>query len=382
MDLFAFHPYPRSSLDSLKKGLEWPMAGYANLDRVKQGLWDAFNGTHQPTTETGLGIMIDEIGWQVRVASSAPDSPYTGVENVPVTTEAKQAAIYGQLVRSAECDHTLKDLFFLPFIDETSLTGFQSGLLRADGSERPSYTTVTNAIASTDGRCVGRRVVWKHARTVLGAHVFFHGLAVPKVVREAARVGLRRPHGRGRTVRRDRRAREPVEARHGRRAPRSDGEDARRRLREGQLDAARAVPEAPSSARPLRVSRRPPGGVQSRPQAGRRQPDLRRPLARRTASRSKGQSAPSPNVPGVSGGVGDRAAVRWTGSVPLPWSRPPADALPAVEKRNEPGENEGCGPLALDPGSRRTLGVAGASALPVLGDRSPVRSADEAAATG
>jgi hypothetical protein len=181
MDLFAFHPYPRSSLDSLKKGLEWPMAGYANLDRVKQGLWDAFNGTGQPTTETGLGIMIDEIGWQVRVASSAPDSPYVGVENVPVTTEAKQATIYGQLVRSAECDPTLKDLFFLPFIDETSLTGFQSGLLRADGSERPSFTTVTNAIAATGGRCIGRRVVWKHARTVLGAQVFFHGLAIPKV---------------------------------------------------------------------------------------------------------------------------------------------------------------------------------------------------------
>ena len=194
------------------------MAGYANLDRVKQGLWDAFNGTGQPTTETGLGIMIDEIGWQVRVASSAPDSPYIGVENVPVTTEAKQATIYGQLVRSAECDPTLKDLFFLPFIDETSLTGFQSGLLRADGSERPSYTTVTNAIAATGGRCIGRRVVWKHARTVLGAKVFFHGLAVPKCRVEAARVGLRRPYGRGRTVRRDRRAREPVEARHRRRA--------------------------------------------------------------------------------------------------------------------------------------------------------------------
>jgi hypothetical protein len=181
MDLFAFHPYPRSSLDSLQKGLEWPMAGYANLDRVKQGLWDAFNGTGQPTTVTGLGIMIDEVGWQVRVASTAPDSPYTGLENVPVTTEARQAAIYAQLVRSSECDSTLKDLFFLPFIDETSLAGFQSGLLRADGTERPSYTSVTNAIASTGGHCVGRRVVWKPVRSVLGAQAFFHGLTVPKV---------------------------------------------------------------------------------------------------------------------------------------------------------------------------------------------------------
>ena len=181
MDMFAFHPYPRSSLDSLKKGLEWPMAGYANLDRVKQALWDAFAGTGQPTTESGLGIMIDEVGWQVKVASTAAGSLYTGTENVPVTTEARQADVYRQLVRSAECDGSLKALFFSPFIDETSLAGFQSGLERADGSERPSYVAVSNAIASTGGRCVGHRVSWKHASTVLGARAFFRGLATPKV---------------------------------------------------------------------------------------------------------------------------------------------------------------------------------------------------------
>jgi hypothetical protein len=182
MDLFAFHPYPRSSLDSLQKGLEWPMAGYANLDRVKQALWDAFAGTGQPTTESGLGIMIDEVGWQVRVptTAAAADSLYTGIENVPVTTEARQATIYSQLVRSSECDTSLKALFFMPFVDETALTGFQSGLVRADGTERPSYFAVTNAIASTGGRCVGRRVAWRHATSVLGARVFFHGLAIPK----------------------------------------------------------------------------------------------------------------------------------------------------------------------------------------------------------
>ncbi len=140
MDLLSFHPYPRSSLDSLQKGLDWPMAGYANLNRVKQGLWDAFSGTKQPTTDTGLGILIDEVGWQVRVDSTAPDSLYTGSENVPVASEAHQADVYEQLVKATACDSSVKALFFLPFIDETSLSGFQSGLLRADGSERPSYT--------------------------------------------------------------------------------------------------------------------------------------------------------------------------------------------------------------------------------------------------
>ena len=257
MDLFAFHPYPRSSLDSLKKGLEWPMAGYANLDRVKQGLWDAFAGTRQKTTENGLGIMIDEVGWQVRVASAAVDSPYTGLENVPVATEAHQATVYGQLVRSAECDSSLKALFFMPFIDETSLTGFQSGLLRADGTERPSYTTVTNAIASTGGRCVGRRVVWKHARSVLGAKGLFHGLAIPKLASRQRAWGFAvRTAEDARYVATIVPASRPArDRRRSRLAARDDADDW---LREGELDAARPVPQPLPPAWPLRVPGRLP----------------------------------------------------------------------------------------------------------------------------
>jgi hypothetical protein len=184
MDVFSFHPYPRSSLDSLAKGLEWPMAGYANLNRVKQALWDAFNGTRQKTTVNGLGIMIDEVGWQVRVPADSTD--YTGTENVPVTTEAHQAQVYGQLVRAAVCDSSVKSLLFMPFIDETDLAGFQSGLERADGTKRPAYDAVKSAIAATHGRCLGRQVRWSPVTTVMGAHAYFRGLAVPKTKKQRA----------------------------------------------------------------------------------------------------------------------------------------------------------------------------------------------------
>lgn len=184
MDVFSFHPYPRSSLDSLQKGLEWPMAGYANLNRVKQALWDAFNGTRQKTTVNGLGIMIDEVGWQVRVPADSTD--YTGTENVPVTTEAHQAQVYGQLVRAAVCDSSVKSLLFMPFIDETDLAGFQSGLERADGTKRPAYDAVKSAIAATHGRCLGRQVRWSPVTTVMGAHAYFRGLAVPKTKKQRA----------------------------------------------------------------------------------------------------------------------------------------------------------------------------------------------------
>ena len=48
MDVFGFHPYPARDRDPLTKGYRWPNAGVANLDRIKQALWDAFHGTAQP----------------------------------------------------------------------------------------------------------------------------------------------------------------------------------------------------------------------------------------------------------------------------------------------------------------------------------------------
>ena len=53
MDVFGFHPYPARDRDPLAKGYRWPNAGVANLDRIKQALWDAFNGTAQPTVAEG-----------------------------------------------------------------------------------------------------------------------------------------------------------------------------------------------------------------------------------------------------------------------------------------------------------------------------------------
>ena len=64
---------------------------------------------------------------------------YTGRENVPVTTEATQAAIYGALVREAACDEDVAAVNFFGFHDDSLRTGFQSGLYRADGTARPAH---------------------------------------------------------------------------------------------------------------------------------------------------------------------------------------------------------------------------------------------------
>ena len=137
MDGFSFHPYPRRATDPLAQGYIWPNAGFVNLDRVKQGLWDAFHGTAQPTTVDGLKLYLDEVGWQVDT-SGRPG--YAGKENVPVTTEATQAGIYSALVRQAACDPAVAEVNFFGFHDDGLRTGFQAGLYRADGSPRPPPT--------------------------------------------------------------------------------------------------------------------------------------------------------------------------------------------------------------------------------------------------
>jgi len=172
MDAFSFHPYPDKNTDTPFVGYQWPNAGMPNFDRIKQALWDAFNGTKQPHIETGLPLWLDEIGWQVPTDGS---DAYTGVENVPTVDEAGQAAFHGSVVRFAACDPQVEALHFFHWIDESDRGGFQSGAFRADGTRRPAFDAVAQAIADTNGgtSCPGSATVWKHTTSVVGATASF-----------------------------------------------------------------------------------------------------------------------------------------------------------------------------------------------------------------
>jgi hypothetical protein len=163
MDGFSFHPYPSPSDFAVPFGFtySWPNAGLHELGRLKQALWDAFAGTPQPTTVGGLRLYLDEVGWQVGVDR---ERGYTGVENVTVTSEAAQAAIYDQLVRFVACDPDVAGLNFFGYYDDEALEGWQSALRRVDGSPRPAHETVAAAIAATGGRCAGRVRRWSPLR--------------------------------------------------------------------------------------------------------------------------------------------------------------------------------------------------------------------------
>jgi hypothetical protein len=164
MDGLSFHPYPNTATDPLDRGYAWPNAGFVNLDRVKQAVWDAFAGSAQPTTLEGLRLYLDEVGWQVDTTLRAG---YASAENVAVTDEGTQAAVYGELLRRAACDPVVAQVNIFGFRDDASRVGFQAGLYRVDGSARASADAVRTAIAGPG--CATTGSAWRPARTVLGA---------------------------------------------------------------------------------------------------------------------------------------------------------------------------------------------------------------------
>jgi hypothetical protein len=168
-DELSWHCYPNVNSDEVETGYEWPNTGCVNAARVKLAIWDAFHGTGQPTLPgypvSGTGttlfgdtsrMFIDETGWQVDT-TGLPG--YFNTENVPAISETKQAQDYEKLVHLANCEPTLTDFHIFHEIDEVDRTGFQSGVLHADFSERPSAAdpaaSVKHAVAADNGQCSG-----------------------------------------------------------------------------------------------------------------------------------------------------------------------------------------------------------------------------------
>lgn len=178
MDALGFHIYPRTNTDPPSREIVWPNAGGADIARLKQAVWDAFAGTAQPTFPEGLapagggslGLVVDEFGWQVDIPPEL-HSRHSGIENVPTITEPAQASTYAEVVRMLSCDAAVTDVMVFHLVDEVDLGRFQTGLLRIDGSERPSYDAMRRAIAAA-GACAAP-VSWTHASGVVGAKALF-----------------------------------------------------------------------------------------------------------------------------------------------------------------------------------------------------------------
>jgi hypothetical protein len=178
MDQLAIHPYPNpnSPTDSPDVGYEVKdRFGIPNLDRVKQAVYDAFNGTKQPTTLNGLTFRIDEIGWQTDTTAYPQ---YVNPENVAVVNEDTQVQyLKAMMEKYFACDPTVTDVDLFLLVDEkyrdgkdaTGKTvggGWQSGLLTAGGEgvsqPKKAYTDASLTFDRDIGRaaCRGGMTTW------------------------------------------------------------------------------------------------------------------------------------------------------------------------------------------------------------------------------
>jgi hypothetical protein len=184
MDELAFHPHPNSYRDNFLVGYRWPNAGTSNLGRIKQAVWDAFAKTGQPTfAEAGkpvfkaalppLRVRLNEVGWQVGVPSGSMHA-YYGRESVArLADERSQADIYAALIPYFACDSSIRSMLYYGLVDEPDLDRWQAGMIRADGTRRPSFDAVRSALARGLARCSRRPTTWRHTTKVVGATARF-----------------------------------------------------------------------------------------------------------------------------------------------------------------------------------------------------------------
>jgi hypothetical protein len=180
MDQLSIHPYPSSSTVPPDVGyVPADRYGIPNLDRVKQAVYDAFNGTGQPTTLNGLTFRIDEVGWQVDT-SGLPQ--YLNPENVPVISPTTQAQYLRTMTETYfACDPTVTDVELFLLQDEKYRNGrdengkaigggWQSGLITAGGPEvsqpRPAYTQLAPDWQAGRAACRGGLISWTPGKPV------------------------------------------------------------------------------------------------------------------------------------------------------------------------------------------------------------------------
>jgi hypothetical protein len=182
MDQLSVHPYPNpgNPTDGPGVGYDNPdRFGVPNLDRVKQAVYDAFNGTGQPTTLNGLTFIIDEIGWQT---DTTQYPGYVNAENVRVVSEQQQADDIRLLAtKYFACDPTVVGVQLFLLVDEKYRNGrnesntyvgggWQSGLVTAGGDgvsvQKSSYAKTAPIFAAGRAACAGPMIAWSPGKLV------------------------------------------------------------------------------------------------------------------------------------------------------------------------------------------------------------------------
>jgi len=171
--------------------------------KLMAALTSAFGGTAQPVPGTqGVTVWYLETGFQTTIPSDKR-SLYSGAENDahPLAAAAPgpdpgrsdgasagwdQATQLADAIRLASCQPAVGAIFNFHLADESNLAGWQSGVLWADGTPKPSYAAVKAAIAQVNGGTVDCAAI--NSLVMTSSHVSFSGKGKARTTRS------RKPH--------------------------------------------------------------------------------------------------------------------------------------------------------------------------------------------
>jgi hypothetical protein len=146
LDTVGHNAYPQTSGEDPSARHSGNVLDQGDYDRLVSVLGTAFGGTGQPLPgQNGVSIWYMEDGFQSRITTGR--QLYTGAETDRyAVTEDKQAQLVGDAIRLAYCQPLVGAWFNFELKDETQLSGWQSGLVRADWSAKPSFYAFRDAL--------------------------------------------------------------------------------------------------------------------------------------------------------------------------------------------------------------------------------------------
>ncbi len=151
-DTIGHNAYPETSAEApgARHGKHSHSIDEGDLNRLLSALNKGFHGTAQPLPgHGGVTVWYLEDGFQTTPARAI----YSGTETEkdPVS-EDQQAAQLTAAVELAYCQPTVGAFFNFELRDDSSLEGWQSGLVRPDWSPKPAFAAYAQAVqAAADG---------------------------------------------------------------------------------------------------------------------------------------------------------------------------------------------------------------------------------------
>lgn len=152
-DTWGQNAYGASSSEPVSKRHAGGTISQGDYGKLLATIKAAFRRTAQPLpSATGrVRIWYLETGFQTSVDGAMPGL-YQGRENVNVLSPVAQAQQLSAAIELAYCQPAVEALFNFELADDPALAGWQSGLLWANWTPKPSYATVRDvALAANAG---------------------------------------------------------------------------------------------------------------------------------------------------------------------------------------------------------------------------------------